>query len=133
MKPEEILDSWPSRIERRQSRLAIENTIFLMKSGVGSQLVEEDHFCARGLEHFLYDEQPLQDNCKDEAKKSVQMALAMQRILKRVGTSNPNMIAKANRKYTLRSRSLAFRKAANDHKYVCSGGGRFDEEDISRV
>lgn len=104
--------------------MAIENTIFLMKSGVGTHLAEEDHFCARGLEH-LYHEEPL--DYDQEVKKSVQIALALQRVLKRAGTSSPEMIAKAYRKYTFRSRCLASRKAANDRAYVAQGKLMRDE------
>ena len=126
MKPEEILAAWPSRIERRQSRLAIENTIFLMKSGVGRQLVDGDHFCARGLEHLYHE--GIVDGNQDEVKKSLQIALAMQRVLKRVGTSSPHMIAKAYRKYTLRSRCSALRKATSDRAYVDDENGRSHEK-----
>jgi hypothetical protein len=115
MSTNEILDTWTNRMERKQSRLAIENTIFLMKSGVGMHLAEEDHFCARGLEH-LYHGVPL--GYEQEVKKSLLIVLAMQRILKRAGTNSPEMIARAYRKYTLRSRCAALRKAANDRNCV---------------
>ncbi|KAL3913379.1 MAG: hypothetical protein SGILL_006515 [Bacillariaceae sp.] len=98
-----------------------------MKSEVGTQLGEEDHFCARGLEH-LYHEEP--SDYDREVKKSLQIALAMQRILKRAGTSSPEMIAKAYRKYTLRSRCLAFRKAANDWNYVSNNGRQGEKQHV---
>ncbi|KAG7366999.1 hypothetical protein IV203_029669 [Nitzschia inconspicua] len=43
---EEVQKTWFLRLERRQSRTAVENTIFLMRTGIGAQLTEDDHFCS---------------------------------------------------------------------------------------
>lgn len=119
MSDKEIRDTWVHRLERRQSRIAIENTIFLMRSGVGAQLQEGDHFCARGLEH-LYHEASL--DYDRQVKKSQKIALTMQRMLRRSGKQSPEMIAKAYRKFTIPSRRFAYVKAEIDRAYVMDGG-----------
>ena len=115
MSRKEIQKTWINRYERRQSRTAINNTVYLMKTGVGYELTEEDHVCPRGLEH-LYDE--LSIECDEEAKKSQKIALAMQRLLRRTGTTSPKMIARAYFKYTIRSRRIAYDKAIRDQTEV---------------
>lgn len=119
MSVQEIRDTWVHRLERRQSRIAIENTIFLMRSGVGAQLLEGDHFCSRGLEH-LYHEASL--DYDRQVKKSQKIALAMQRMLWRSGKQSPEMIAKAYRQFTIPSRRFAYVKAEIDQAYVMDGG-----------
>lgn len=118
MSIKEIRDTWVHRLERRQSRIAIENTIFLMRSGVGSQLQEGDHFCARGLEH-LYHEASL--DYDRQVKRSQKIALTMQQLLWRSGKQSPEMIAKAYRKFTIPSRHFAHVKAEIDRAYVMDG------------
>ena len=110
MSHEEILNAWSNRQERKQSRTAIENTVYLMKTGVGYKLSDEDFVCPRGLEHFW------EKGTEYDAvvKKSHKVALAMQRILRRSGATSPEMIARAYRKYTITSRRMAYQKAQDD-------------------
>mmetsp|Transcript_29803 Transcript_29803/g.49419 ORF Transcript_29803/g.49419 Transcript_29803/m.49419 type:complete len:188 (+) Transcript_29803:184-747(+) len=114
MSAEEIQSVWVNRYERRETRKVADNTAYLMKSGVGCMLSDEDYFCPRGLEH-LYEESTDYDL---EVKKSKKIALAMQRVLRRAGANSPEMIARAYRKYTLRSRRNAYQKALGDQAAV---------------
>ena len=111
---EEKRQTWLTRYEAKQSKQVVSNTIFLMKTGAGASLTEEDYFCSRGLERCVDDEYGAR------VKKSLRIALAMQRVLKRVGKSSPEMIAKAYRSYTLRSRKAAYRKALEDQTAASS-------------
>jgi hypothetical protein len=113
MSDDEINRVWMNRSEMRQNKRVVSNTVFLMKSGVGSHLTEEDYFCSRGLEHWVDDEH------EGRVKTSHKIALAMQRILKRAGSSNPEMIARAYRKYTFKSQRAARKKAMHDQAAVC--------------
>jgi hypothetical protein len=116
MSPDEVQNMWINRYERRQSRTEIRNTLYLMQTGVGYVLSDDDYVCSRGLEH-LYEHPTEYD---EEARKSQKIALAMQRVLRRARTTNPNMIARAYFKYTLRSRKVAYEKAIRDRKAVVS-------------
>jgi hypothetical protein len=112
MSTDEINQAWVSGYEKKENRRAITSTVYLMKAGVGAQRTEDDDFCERGLEHLV-------DKYRTERiKKSLGIALAMQRLLRRAGASNPDMIAKAYRTYTLRSQKAAYRKAVNDQAAV---------------
>ena len=111
---EEIRQTWMTRYDIKEGKRLIHNTIFLMKTGAGASLTEEDYFCSRGLEKCVDDEYDAR------VKKSLRIALAMQRVLKRVGKSSPEMIAKAYRSYTLRSRKAAYRKALEDQTAASS-------------
>jgi hypothetical protein len=120
MSRDEIQKTWINRYERRQTRTAIHNTLYLMKTGVGCKLSEDDHVCPRGLEHYLYRDEVSIDY-DEEAKKSQQIALAMQRLLRRrTGTTSPEMIARAYSKYTIRSTRVAYEKAMRDRAEVDS-------------
>jgi hypothetical protein len=113
MSDDEIRRAWISRYERRQIRNALQSTIVLMKTEVGNHLSDDDCFCSRGLEHFCQQSSKA-SGYEGEVRKSQKIALAMQRVLRRVGATNPDMIAKAYRHYTLKSRSVAYRKALDD-------------------
>jgi hypothetical protein len=121
MSDDEIQNAWLSRHERRQNRTDLHSTIFLLKTGLETQLSDDDSFCARGLEHLCSEKTATCGYDLAEAKKSQKIALAMQRILRRVGATNPDMIAKAYRQYTLRSRSVAYRKALDDQAATGTG------------
>jgi hypothetical protein len=110
MSQDEVYNTWISRFERKQSRSVVESTIYLMKTGVGCKFSDEDFFCPRGLERRFADS----SEYDEEVKKSKKIALAMQRLLRRSGKTSPEMIAKAYRKFTIRSCSLAIRKAKMD-------------------
>ena len=112
MSKDEIQRVWINRYERRQNRTVVESTIFLMETGVGIHLSEDDYFCPRGLEHLWKKSTTTYD--ETNVKASHKIALAMQRILRRVGASNPDLIAKVYRKYTLKSRTAAHKKALDD-------------------
>lgn len=105
---------WMDYLDQQYNKRDICNTIYLIRSGLGESLSEDDHFCARGLEQFI-GRGPEQ---KAKSKKSIGIALAMQRILRRTGAHNPEMIAKAYHKYTVQSRYVAHRKAVRDRDEV---------------
>ena len=114
MSDDELQQTWLTSQDIREGKQLVRSTIFLMKTGAGACLTEEDYFCSRGLE-----------NCVDKeysarVKKSLRIALAMQRVLRRAGKSSPEMIAKAYRSYTLRSRKKAYRKALEDESAAAS-------------
>eukprot|EP00934_Nitzschia_sp_Nitz4_P005004 Nitzschia sp. Nitz4//scaffold169_size48518//17611//18105//NITZ4_007069-RA/size48518-processed-gene-0.91-mRNA-1//-1//CDS//3329538379//4994//frame0 len=109
MSLEELTNAWTNTCDRTESKRDISSTIFLMRSGLGRKLTEQDFFCPRGLEHLV--NKSLQ---KATVKKSVGIALAMQRLLKKAGASNPQMIARAYRKYTFDSKFVAYKKALRD-------------------
>ena len=114
MSPEEVTKVWMDRYDRRDNKSEIHNTIFLMRSGLTMKLNEDDFFCPRGLEHFLNHTTEQKNTCK----KSIGIALAMQRILRKAGTSNPSMIARAYHKYTVKSQEVAHTKALYDQAFV---------------
>eukprot|EP00429_Kryptoperidinium_foliaceum_P090114 CAMPEP_0176192016 /NCGR_PEP_ID=MMETSP0121_2-20121125/4758_1 /TAXON_ID=160619 /ORGANISM="Kryptoperidinium foliaceum, Strain CCMP 1326" /LENGTH=189 /DNA_ID=CAMNT_0017530699 /DNA_START=167 /DNA_END=736 /DNA_ORIENTATION=+ len=114
MSPDEVTKVWMDRFDRRENKRDINNTIFLMRSGLTSKLNEDDFFCPRGLEHFANHENEQKVVCK----KSVAIALAMQRVLRKAGTSNPVMIARAYRKYTMKSKQVAYKKALYDQAFT---------------
>jgi hypothetical protein len=113
MSNDEICHAWMTRYDIKESKRTVHNTIFLMKTGAGAMLTEEDFFCARGLEKCV------DEDYSKRVKKSLRIALAMQRVLRRAGKSSPEMIAKAYRSYTLRSRRIAYRKALEDQTAAC--------------
>lgn len=113
MSREEVTTAWISRIDRTESKRDINNTIFLMQSGLGVSLTEMDYFCPRGLEHLVDRTQQ-----KTAVKKSVHIALAMQQLLRKAGTTDPQLIARAYRKYTLGSQYIAYKKALRDQAAV---------------
>ena len=110
MSTEEINEVWMNRYDIKQTKLAVNSTVFLMKSGVGALLTEADDFCQRGLEHLL------DEKYAHRVKKSQGIALAMQRLLRRSGSKNPEMIAKAYTAYTVASRDAAHKFALDDQK-----------------
>lgn len=114
MSPEEMTNMWMNRFDRRDNKCDIHNTIFLMRSGLTMKLTEDDFFCPRGLENFL---NPTTEQ-KNVCKKSVGIALAMQRVLRKTGTSNPLLIARAYHKYTIQSQQVAHKKALYDQAFV---------------
>jgi hypothetical protein len=116
MSPDEITKMWMDRFDRRENKLDINNTIFLMRSGLSTKLSEDDYFCPRGLEHLV----GLKNEQKVVCKKSVAIALAMQRVLRKSGTSNPIMIARAYHKYTMKSQQVAYKKALYDQAFTSS-------------
>ena len=105
--------TWVTRLERAQMKGVSDHTVYLMKSGVGTHLTHDDYFCPRGLEH-RWDASSA--NCRDEAYKSHKIALAMQRLLRRSRTQSPEMIARAYRKYTLKSRKIAYQRGLEDQQ-----------------
>ena len=105
--------TWVTRLERAQTKDVSDHTIYLMKSGVGTQLTHDDYFCPRGLEHHW---DASSAHCRDEAYKSHKIALAMQRFLQRSRTNSPEMIARAYRKYTLKSRKMAYQRGLEDQQ-----------------
>jgi hypothetical protein len=107
----EKMKTWVTRHERIQIKDVSDNTVYLMKSGVGINLTEDDYFCPRGLEHQW---NVLSAHCRQEANRSHKIALAMQRLLRRSGTDSPRMIARAYCRYTLRSRKLAYQRGLED-------------------
>ena len=112
MSEEEISKTWMTRYDVKESRQVVNNTVFLMKTGAGKHLTEEDYFCSRGLEHIV-------DECRAERiKKSLKIALAMQRVLRRNGARSPEMIARAYKAYTFKSQRAAYRKALCDRAAV---------------
>lgn len=84
-----------------------------MRTGVGVHLTDQDFFCPRGLEH-LWDHDSAES--KQEAHRSQKIAIAMQRVLRRSGADSPHMIARAYRKYTLKSRKLAYQRGLRDQQ-----------------
>lgn len=115
--PEEKAKVWMDGFDRRENKRDITNTIFLMRSGLTNKLTEEDFFCPRGLEHLV--------NCKSNheqrdasCKTSIRIALAMQRVLRKAGASNPVLIARAYRKYTIKSKQVAYKKALYDEAFA---------------
>jgi hypothetical protein len=110
MSKEEINEVWMNRYDMKQTKMAVNSTVFLMKSGVGALLTEADDFCQRGLEHLL------DEKYAYRVKKSQGIALAMQRFLRRNGAKNPEMIAKAYTAYTVASRDAAHKLALDDQK-----------------
>jgi hypothetical protein len=110
MSAEEINDVWMNRYDIKQTKQAVNSTVFLMKSGVGALLTEADDFCERGLEHLL------DEKYAHRVKKSQGIALAVQRFLRRNGAKNPEMIAKAYTAYTVVSRENAHNLALDDQK-----------------
>jgi hypothetical protein len=110
MSTEEINEVWMNRYDIKQTKQAMNSTVFLMKSGVGALLTEADDFCQRGLEHLLDEKYALR------VKKSRGIALAMQGFLRRNGSNNPDMIAKAYTAYTVASRDAAHKLALYDQK-----------------
>jgi hypothetical protein len=113
MTSKEVRDAWVTRWERSQIKNVANNTVYLMKTGVGCHLTPDDYFCPRGLEH-LWDQMSV--HSKEEAYKSHKIALAMQRLLRRSGSDSPQMIARAYRKYTLKSRRLAYQRGLDDQQ-----------------
>jgi hypothetical protein len=109
----EMSDDWIHHLERPQSHIAIGNAVYLMRTGVGIYLEESDHVCSGGYEH-LYHEASTEYKC--QVKNSRQVALAMQRILRRCGTTNPEMIARAYQNSTLRSSHDAYHQAETDNR-----------------
>jgi len=105
---------WMDHFDLSNNKRDIYNTIYLMRSGLSDQLSEEDYFCARGLEKFI-DGKGERRCVKQE---SIGIALAMQRILRRSGRSNPEMIAKAYHKYTVSSQYIAHQKGIRDQAAV---------------
>jgi hypothetical protein len=114
MSPDEITKMWMGHFDRRENKRDINNTIFLMRSGLTTKLTEDDYFCPRGLEHFVNHKNEQKVICK----KSVAIALAMQRLLRKAGTSNPIMIARAYHKYTMKSQQVAYKKALYDQAFA---------------
>lgn len=111
---EEARTLWMDHFDQCNNKQDIYNTVYLMRSGLGSKLNEDDHFCARGLEKFVSPKHE-QDGTR---KRSIGIALAMQRVLRRSGTSDPEMIARAYHKYTLKSQYIAQRKGIRDQEEV---------------
>ena len=105
---------WMDHFDLSNNKRDIYNTIYLMRSGLSDKLSEEDYFCARGLEKFIDDRS--ERRCVKQ--ESIGIALAMQRILRRSGTSNPEMIAKAYHKYTVSSQYIAHQKGIRDQSAV---------------
>lgn len=124
MSPEEVNKVWMDQFDRRDNKSEIHNTIFLMRSGLTMKLNEDDFFCPRGLEHFLNHTTEQKNTCK----KSVGIALAMQRVLRKAGTSNPSMIARAYHKYTVKSQEVAHTKALYDQAFVSWNSGKDDAQ-----
>jgi hypothetical protein len=111
MTKEEIGKVWMSSYEIHETRELVRNTVILINSGIGDLLTEEDDFCSRGLEYIVEKKQHA-----ERVKKSLGVCLAMQRFLRRAGTKDPNMIAKAYKEYTMASRKLARQMAVEDQK-----------------
>lgn len=110
MSTDEINSAWMNRYDKRETRKVIDSTIFLMKTGAGAMLTEDDYFCSRGLEHLV-------DYTRTERiKTSLKITLAMQRVLRRSGAHSPEMIARAYRAYAFKSQRAAYRKAMNDRE-----------------
>jgi len=112
--PEETRKMWMDSFDRINNRRDVYNTVYLMRSGLGEKLTEEDYFCARGLEKFSDDANEHQKN----RKRSIGVALSIQRVLRKSGISNPEMIAKAYHKYTIQSKYIAYRKGIRDREAV---------------
>mmetsp|Transcript_109203 Transcript_109203/g.315534 ORF Transcript_109203/g.315534 Transcript_109203/m.315534 type:complete len:231 (-) Transcript_109203:118-810(-) len=113
MSCDEISNAWMDRFDRSENRKDISSTIYLMRSGLSKRLSDDDFFCSRGLEHLLHS--------KDDAspcRKSIGIALAMQRVLRKAGVTSPDMIARAYGKYTINSRQAAYKKALYDEAFV---------------
>ena len=113
MTREECDRVWMNSFDAYQNQLNVNNTVFLVKTGVGAQLSEDDDFCSRGLEHYI------DESYAARVRKSQAIALAMQRFLKRTGTSSPEMIAKAYKKYTIASQDVAYETALRDQQSSC--------------
>jgi hypothetical protein len=112
MTKEEIDRVWMSRCDLNETRNLVVNTVFLIKSGMGDLLTEEDDFCSRGLEHVVEKKEH-----SKRVKKSVGVCMALQKFLRRSGKKDPNMIAKAYKKYTIASRKLARQMALEDQQW----------------
>jgi hypothetical protein len=108
MSADEINSAWMNYYDKKENRQVLNSTVYLMKTGAGAQLTEDDYFCSRGLEHLV------DDSRTQQIKKSHRIALAMQRLLRRSGAYSPEMIAKAYRAYTFKSQRAAYRKAFHD-------------------
>ena len=114
---DEARKMWMDHFDLSNNRRDIYNTIYLMRSGLSEKLSEEDYFCARGLEKFV--DRKSERRCVRQ--ESIGIALAMQRILRRSGSSNPEMIAKAYHKYTVSSQYIAHQKGIRDQVAVERG------------
>jgi hypothetical protein len=95
----------------QEIRELVVNSVFLIKSGIGDVLTEEDDFCSRGLEHIVDRKER-----SNRVKKSVGVCMVLQQFLRRSGTKDPNIIAKAYKKYSMASRKLARQMAVEDQK-----------------
>lgn len=115
MSPAEITKVWMDHSDRHENQLDINNTVSLMRLGLPKKLNEEEFFCSRGLEHLLKRQE---SNHKPLGKKSIGIALAMQRVLRRSGAKNPVMIARAYSKYTMKSQEVAYKKALYDQAFA---------------
>jgi hypothetical protein len=78
---------------------------------MGDLLTEEDDFCSRGLEHIVDRKER-----SNRVKKSVGVCMVLQQFLRRSGTKDPNIIAKAYKKYSMASRKLARQMALEDQR-----------------
>jgi len=114
MSQDEITKVWMDRLDRRENKRDITNTIHLMRSGFTKNSTEEEFFCPRGLEHLVN----LENEQSVEGKKSIGIALAMQRVLRKAGASNPVMIARAYRNYTITSQQVAYERALYDEAFA---------------
>lgn len=110
MSPRQVHRLWIDDYSRKENKQEVVNTLFLMRAGLGNRLTEEDFFCSRGLEHLVH-----RDRKKANVRKSIAIALAMQRLLRQKGTQNPAIIAKVYEKYTLKSRETAHQLAIHDY------------------
>jgi hypothetical protein len=108
MSADEINSAWMNCYDKKESRQILNSTVYLMKTGAGAKLTEDDYFCSRGLEYLV------DDSRTERIKKSHRIALAMQRLLRRSGAYSPEMIARAYRAYTFKSQRAAYRKALHD-------------------
>ena len=109
MSPSEVNRLWIDDYTRKENKQEVVNTIFLMRSGLGNRLTEEDYFCSRGLEHLVNKKRK-----KDLVRRSIGITLAMQTLLRQKGAHSPSLIAKAYQQSTLQSTAMAYQLARHD-------------------
>ena len=110
MSPNQVNRLWMDDFARKENKQEVSNTIFLIRSGLGNKLHEEDYFCMRGLEHLVNKQQK-----KEHVRHSISVALAMQQFLREKGEVSPSMIARAYQRATLQSKERAYKLAIHDH------------------
>lgn len=101
---------WMDDFTKKENKQEVSNTVFLIRSGLGNKLQEEDFFCPRGLEH-LVDKQ----RKKQQVQRSIAVALSMQQVLREKGEVRPSLIAMAYKRFTQHSKERAYKLAIRDY------------------